>query len=72
MQNLFKYKYFIFIKIIFLGARFAIYQSKLGIIKVIENHAVEVSEKMHVPYEFQPGAFILEPKNGIHLKIKRC
>ena len=55
----------------FLGVQFAVYQTELGIIKIIENHAVEFSDKTHIPYEFDPTTFVLSPKDGIHLKIKR-
>ena len=64
--------FYFFKNYLFLGARFAIYQSKLGIIKVIQNHVVEISEKMRVPYQIEPAAAVLTPIGGIHLKINRC
>lgn len=54
---------------LFSGARFAIYQSKLGITKIIRNYKVEPCEKTPIPYVNDPKAFVLTPKGGMHLKI---
>ncbi|KZC12362.1 PREDICTED: cytochrome P450 6a2-like [Dufourea novaeangliae] len=54
-----------------IGARFAVTQTKLGLIKILRNHKVDVCEKTEIPYEFDPGAFLLAPKNGIYLKISK-
>ncbi|XP_071646418.1 cytochrome P450 6a8-like [Temnothorax longispinosus] len=53
-----------------IGSRFAIYQNKIGLIKILRNYKVETCEKTPIPYISEPKAFfILTPKNGIHLKI---
>lgn len=54
-----------------IGARFAVYQSKLALIKVLRNHKVEVCKKTMIPYEFEAGALLLAPKGGIYLKITK-
>lgn len=54
-----------------IGARFAVYQSKLGLIKILRNHRVDVCEKTMIPYVFDPSAFLLAPKGGIYLKITK-
>ncbi|XP_023288948.1 uncharacterized protein LOC105696179 [Orussus abietinus] len=54
-----------------IGSRFAIYQTKVGLIKILMNHRVEVSEKTDIPYKIEPAAFLLAPKSGIHLKISK-
>ncbi|KOC60364.1 Cytochrome P450 6a2 [Habropoda laboriosa] len=53
------------------GARFAVYQSKVGLIKILRNHKVEVCEKTMIPYVIDPTAFLLAPKGGIYLKITK-
>ncbi|KAF7993484.1 hypothetical protein HCN44_010079 [Aphidius gifuensis] len=50
-----------------IGLRFAGYQFKLGIIKVLKNYIVKPSKSTVVPYEIDKGSVILTPKNGIHL-----
>lgn len=54
-----------------IGARFAVYQSKVGLITILRNHKVEVCEKTMIPYEINPGAFLLAPKEGIYLKLTK-
>ncbi|XP_078052789.1 putative cytochrome P450 6a13 [Augochlora pura] len=54
-----------------IGARFAVYQSKLGLIKILRNHRVDVCEKTMIPYVIDPAAFLLAPKGGIYLKITK-
>ncbi|KOC60363.1 Cytochrome P450 6a2 [Habropoda laboriosa] len=54
-----------------IGARFAIYQTKVGLIKMLQNFKVDVCEKTLIPYECNPIAFTLSPKGGIHLKISK-
>ncbi|XP_011631427.2 probable cytochrome P450 6a14, partial [Pogonomyrmex barbatus] len=52
-----------------IGARFAVYQSKVGLIKILRNYKVETCEKTMKRYINDPKAFILSPIGGIHLKI---
>ena len=54
-----------------IGARFAVCQTKVGLIKILRNHKVHVCDKTTIPYEFDPGAFLLAPKGGIYLKITK-
>ncbi|XP_076635164.1 cytochrome P450 6A1-like [Colletes latitarsis] len=53
------------------GARFAIYQTKIGLIKMLQNYKVDVCEKTEIPYELNPYSFILTPKSGLYLKITK-
>ncbi|XP_012060475.1 PREDICTED: cytochrome P450 6A1-like [Atta cephalotes] len=52
-----------------IGARFAIYQSKLGLTKILRNYKIETCEETPIPYVNDPKAFILAPKGGLHLKM---
>ncbi|CAL7933199.1 unnamed protein product [Xylocopa violacea] len=54
-----------------IGARFAVYQSKLGLITILRNHKVEVCNKTMIPYVIDPAAFLLAPKGEICLKITK-
>lgn len=63
--------YFNLFNFCFLGARFANYQVKLGLIMILRNYKVEVCEKTMIPYQFDPNLFLLGPKGGIYLKITK-
>ena len=54
-----------------IGARFAVYQSKVGLIKILRNYKIDVCEKTMIPYQIDPAAFLLAPKGGIYLKITK-
>ncbi|XP_057322394.1 probable cytochrome P450 6a14 [Microplitis mediator] len=54
-----------------IGARFANHQTKVGLIKLLENFKVDVCEKTEIPYEVNPRSFLLAPKNGIYLKFSK-
>ncbi|XP_017757764.1 PREDICTED: probable cytochrome P450 6a14 [Eufriesea mexicana] len=54
-----------------IGARFGTYQTKIGLIKILRSHKVDVCEKTPIPYEFCPVAFVLVPKGGVHLKVTK-
>ncbi|XP_016922081.2 cytochrome P450 6A1-like [Apis cerana] len=54
-----------------IGARFANYQVKVGLIMILRNYKVEVCEKTMIPYQFDPNLFLLGPKGGIYLKIMK-
>lgn len=52
------------------GNRFAIYQIKIGIIKILQNYKIEICEKTQIPYIINPNIIlILTPKTNIYLKI---
>ena len=51
------------------GSRFAIYQSKVGLITILKNYQVDVCEKTSIPYVNDPKNFFLSPIEGIHLKF---
>nr|XP_033329019.1 cytochrome P450 6A1-like [Megalopta genalis] len=52
-----------------IGARFAVYQTKVGIIKTLENFKVDVCGKTMIPYENNPRSLVYGPKEGIYLKL---
>ncbi|KAL0110968.1 hypothetical protein PUN28_012779 [Cardiocondyla obscurior] len=54
-----------------IGARFAIYQTKLGLVKILQNYRIETCEKTPIPYVNDPRSFLLTPKGGMHLKIRK-
>ncbi|XP_078052785.1 cytochrome P450 6A1-like [Augochlora pura] len=54
-----------------IGARFAVYQTKVGLIKTLENFKVDVCEKTMIPYENDPRSVIHGPKREIYLKISK-
>ncbi|XP_011865160.1 PREDICTED: probable cytochrome P450 6a13 [Vollenhovia emeryi] len=52
-----------------IGSRFAVYQTKLGLIKMLRNYRIETCEKTPISYVNDPRTFLLMPKGGLHLKI---
>lgn len=54
-----------------IGARFAIYQTKIGLIKTLRNFKVSVCEKTMIPYEFDKRSLIFGPKGGIYVKLSK-
>ncbi|CAL1677690.1 unnamed protein product [Lasius platythorax] len=52
-----------------IGARFAVHQTKIGLIKILRNYKVETCEKTQIPYINHPKTFILTPSGGIYLKM---
>lgn len=52
-----------------IGARFADYQTKVGLIKILKNYKVDVCEETPIPYENNVNSFLLRPKEGIPLKF---
>ncbi|XP_054006351.1 probable cytochrome P450 6a14 [Hylaeus anthracinus] len=55
-----------------IGARFGQIQTKIGLITILREHKVDVCEKTIIPYERDPGAFLLTPKGGVYLKITKA
>ncbi|XP_076374791.1 putative cytochrome P450 6a14 [Megalopta genalis] len=55
-----------------IGARFAIYQSKVGLISILRNNKVEVCEKTTIPYKSDARAFLLTLKGGVMLKMSKA
>nr|UEN71145.1 cytochrome P450 4AV17 [Meteorus pulchricornis] len=53
-----------------IGSRFALHQSKLGIIAVIKNFRVTPSASTVVPYEIDKSSLFLTAANGNHLKFE--
>ncbi|XP_031772912.1 probable cytochrome P450 6a14 [Apis florea] len=54
-----------------IGARFAVYQVKIGLIKILRNFKLDVCDKTLIPYKFHPRALLLSPFTDIYLKITR-
>jgi len=49
-----------------LGARFAVYQSKVGLTKILQNYIIETCEKTPIPYANNP-----KKKKSISISSKR-
>ncbi|XP_046602917.1 cytochrome P450 6j1-like isoform X2 [Neodiprion virginianus] len=54
-----------------IGARFAVYQTKLGLIKVLSNFKVDVCDKTYIPYKPDPKSFLLAPIGGVYLQFSK-
>ncbi|XP_058793291.1 cytochrome P450 6B1-like [Phymastichus coffea] len=54
-----------------IGARFANYQTKLGIIAVINKFKVDVCEKTCIPYVISARSIVPTPVNGIYLNLSK-
>ncbi|XP_076299221.1 cytochrome P450 6a2-like isoform X2 [Lasioglossum baleicum] len=54
-----------------IGIKFADCQTKLGLIKILRNHRVDVCEKTMIPYVFDSSGLLVAPKGGIYLKITK-
>ncbi|XP_033229916.1 cytochrome P450 6k1-like isoform X2 [Belonocnema kinseyi] len=54
-----------------IGARFAIFQTKVGLIRILQNYKVNQCDKTPIPYINNPRAFLLAPMGGIHLKFSK-
>ncbi|XP_012231779.1 probable cytochrome P450 6a14 [Linepithema humile] len=54
-----------------IGLRFANYQTKLGLIKILQKYKFETCEKTDIPYTNKPNTNLLTPINGITLKISK-
>nr|XP_012143061.1 PREDICTED: probable cytochrome P450 6a13 isoform X1 [Megachile rotundata]XP_012143062.1 PREDICTED: probable cytochrome P450 6a13 isoform X2 [Megachile rotundata] len=54
-----------------IGARFAVYQTKVGIIQMLNNYKVEVCDKTLIPYIRHPTARVLSPIRSIILKLSK-
>lgn len=55
---------------IFLGARFGLLQTKLGLATLLRKYRFEVCEKTPIPAVLDPRAFITTLKGGVWLQIK--
>ncbi|XP_036147157.1 cytochrome P450 6A1-like [Monomorium pharaonis] len=55
-----------------IGARFAEYQTKLGLIKILRNYKINICNKTAIPYVNDPKMLLVSaPKDGMHLNIKK-
>ncbi|XP_063985747.1 probable cytochrome P450 6a13 [Diachasmimorpha longicaudata] len=54
-----------------IGARFGSIQTKIGIAKLLQNFAVDICDKTDKNYTLNNRAFMLQPKNGIVLKVTK-
>ncbi|XP_076659950.1 putative cytochrome P450 6a14 [Halictus rubicundus] len=54
-----------------IGARFAIYQTKIGLIKILQHYKVDVCEKTPLTYELDRLAFLLMPAKPLFLKFTK-
>ncbi|XP_030751201.1 probable cytochrome P450 28a5 [Sitophilus oryzae] len=54
-----------------LGQRFGMMQVRMGIIQIIKNYEVTLSEKTKLPFEFLPWTILNKVRHGIWLDYKR-
>lgn len=54
-----------------IGARFAVYQTKLGLIKMLQDFRVDICERTMIPYVKKTNSLMFTPKDGIFLKIEK-
>ncbi|XP_076224306.1 cytochrome P450 6A1-like [Nomia melanderi] len=54
-----------------IGARFAIYQTKVGLIRILRKYKVDVCNNTVIPYVINQRAFLLAPKHLITLKVTK-
>ncbi|XP_012254020.2 probable cytochrome P450 6a14 [Athalia rosae] len=54
-----------------IGSRFATYQTKIGLIRILKNYRVDVCSKTTIPYVIDKASFILTPVGGIHLQFTK-
>lgn len=54
-----------------IGSRFAIYQTKIGLIKILQHYKVDVCEKTPLTYELDRFAFLLMPAKPLYLKFTK-
>lgn len=52
-----------------IGARFAVYQTKIGLIKILRNFEVQVCNKTLIPYKVNPYTSLLIPITGLYLNV---
>lgn len=53
----------------FLGSRFGLLQTKLGLISILMKYNVEVAKETPIPIVYDKRAFILTPNKGMPLKL---
>ena len=54
----------------FVGMKFALHQSKIGIATLLNKYRVKVSSKQELPLEFAKSSFLLNPKSGLWLNFE--
>lgn len=54
-----------------IGMRFGLMQSKLALLKIIQNFEVSVTERTPIPMKFVPSSPFLAPLGGMWLNLKK-
>ncbi|XP_015510037.1 cytochrome P450 6a2 [Neodiprion lecontei] len=54
-----------------IGARFGIYQTKLGLVKILRKFKIEVCDETRIPYKPDPKSLLLTPLGGTFLKFSK-
>ncbi|CAL1683798.1 unnamed protein product [Lasius platythorax] len=54
-----------------IGMKFAYTATKVGLVTLMANYKVELSEKTAIPLQFEPTSLTLTSKSGIWLRIRR-
>lgn len=54
-----------------IGERYGLLQAKVGLVYVLRNHLVTMSERTQQRMKLDPKAIILQAEGGIHLRLVR-
>lgn len=53
-----------------IAKRFAVMQTRIGLITIFNNFKVTPSERTMLPMQFKPNSFFHSPNGGVHLRIE--
>lgn len=54
-----------------IGIRFGLMQSKIAVLKIIQNFELSPSDKTPIPMKFIASSPVLSPVGGMHLNLKK-